>query len=166
MRRLLLASVLVTATPALLAAQAPAAATSATSAAIDTDVWKVIAATVVRGDIVGMGKVYHPSAVFVGPKGTEPIADVLALWGKDMVTMKAAGTTATVEVRFGTRQENATTAFQAGAFRYTTLEKNGTRTPVTIAFEALLTKAGGKWRILMERQLGPIDDAAWDRLPH
>lgn len=166
MRRLLLACTLVATTPALLTAQAPAAATSATSAAIDAAVWKVIAATVVSSDIVGMGKVYHPSAVYVDGRGTQPIAEVLAIWGKDMVTMKAAGTTATVELRFGKRQDNATTAFHSGAFRYTTLEKNGKRTPVTIAFEALLTKEGGKWRILMEHQIGPIDDAAWDRLPH
>jgi ketosteroid isomerase-like protein len=165
MRRLLLLALMTTA-PALLPAQTPPAAAAAISRAIDTQVWNVVAATVVNSDIVGMGKLYHPSAVYVDSRGTQPIADVLAGWGKDMVTMKNAGSTATVELRFGKRQDNATTAFQSGAFKYTVIDKAGARNSSTIAFEALLTRHNGAWRILMEHQIGPIDAAAWDRLPH
>ena len=166
MRRLILLLALTVAAPAVTVAQAPALTNAATSRAIDTEVWQVIAATVVGSDIVRMGKVYHPAAVYVDGRGSQPIAEVLAIWGKDMVTMKQAGSTATVELRFGKRQDNATTAFESGAFRYTVIDKAGVRTSSTIAFEALLTKLNGSWRILMEHQIGPIDAAAWDRLPH
>lgn len=166
MRRLTLLFALAATVPTLLPAQAPIPVSAATSRAIDADVWQVIAATVVSSDIARMGRVYHPNAIYVDGRGTQPIAAVLAGWGKDMVTMQQAGSTATVELRFGTRQDNATTAFQSGAFKYTVIDKAGTRTSSTIAFEALLTRHNGAWRILMERQLGPIDAAAWDRLPH
>jgi hypothetical protein len=165
-RRLALLLALTATAPTLLPAQAPIPVSAATSRAIDADVWQVIAATVVSSDIVRMGKVYHPNAIYVDERGTQPIADVLAGWGKDMVEMKRTGSTATVELRFSTRHDNATTAFQKGAFRYTVIDKAGTRTPTMIAFEALMTRHNGAWRILMERQLGPIDAAAWDRLPH
>lgn len=166
MRRVILLLALAVATPALVSAQAATATASATSRTIDAEVWKVVAATVVSSDIVAMGKVYHPNAIYVDGRGTQPIAEVLAIWGKDMVTMKNAGSTAMVELRFGKRQDNATTAFQSGAFKYTVTDKAGVRTSSTIAFEALLTKHNGAWRILMEHQIGPIDAAAWDRLPH
>jgi hypothetical protein len=32
--------------------------------------------------------------------------------------------------------------------------------------EALLVKTGGKWRMIMERQLEAVDEAAWNALPH
>lgn len=166
MRRLALLLALTAAAPALLAAQAQVAASAATSRAIDTEVWQVVAATVVNSDIVAMGKVYHPNAVYVDGRGSQPIAEVLGTWGKDMVTMKNAGSTATVELRWSKRQDNATTAFESGAFKYTVIDKTGKRTASTIAFEALLTRHNGAWRILMEHQIGPIDAAAWDRLPH
>ena len=153
MRRLPLLLALAVATPALVSAQAATATASAPSRTIDAEVWKVVAATVVSSDIVAMGKVYHPNAIYVDGRGTQPIAEVLAIWGKDMVTMKNAGSTAMVELRFGKRQDNATTAFQSGAFKYTVTDKAGVRTSSTIAFEALLTKHNGAWRILMEHQI-------------
>lgn len=165
MRRLVLLLALTASAPAVSVAQSSAAVSPATTRAIDSEVWQVIARTVVQSDIVGMGKVYHANAIYVDGRGSQPIAEVLGGWGKDMVTMKQAGSTATVELRFGKRLDNATTAFESGAFKYTVTDKAGVRTSSTIAFEALLTKQNGAWRILMEHQIGPIDAAAWDRLP-
>lgn len=142
------------------------AQSSSSSAAIDADVWKPVAASVANDDIVAMGKTYHPDAILVMRTGTRRISDALAGWGKDMVTNKGKGITATVEFRFSQRQDDAETAFETGMFKYTTKDKAGVSTPRYIRMEALLVKTGGKWRMIMEHQLDAVDEAAWNALPH
>jgi hypothetical protein len=93
------------------------------------------------------------------PSTTSPIKETLDRWGKDMVAAKAKGNRATVEFRFSRRQDDATTAFEAGIFRYTVIEKSGTRTSKCYPFEALLGKTNGKWRVLMERQFAEVPPA-------
>ena len=147
---------------ALLATIAP----SPTSTAIDADVWAPIAASVVHDDIAAMGRTYHPDAVLVSNDGTRSIASALAGWGKDMVTNKAKGTRATVEFRFTKRQDDTETAFETGVFKYTVIDKAGVATPSYRRLEALLVKRQGKWRIVMERQLDAVTEAAWNAIPH
>ena len=151
---------------AQLVAQAakPATASTQSSQDIDRDVWSVFVATVATDDIVGMGEAYFPNAVVVTPSGTSPIKDTLDRWGRDMVAAKAKGNKAQVEFRFARRQDDATTAFEAGIFKYTVIEKSGTRTSKFYPFEALLGKANGKWRVLMERQFAEVTQAEWDKL--
>ena len=138
---------------------------SPTTAAIDADVWTPVAASVVNDDIAAMGRVYHPAAVLVAADRTQPIAQVLTGWGKDMVANKARGIRATVEFRFTKRQDDAETAFEAGMFKYTVTDRSGVSTPSFVRMEALLVKSQGKWRILMERQLETVTEAAWNALP-
>jgi ketosteroid isomerase-like protein len=142
----------------------PGAAVSS-SHDIDRDVWSVFVATVAGDDIVGMGNVYVPNAVLVRPRGTEPIEQTLAGWGRDMVAAKAKGSTATVEFRFSRRQDDATTAFEAGIFKYTVVEKSGASRPTFYPFEELLAKTDGRWRVLMERQFAEVTQEEWDKLP-
>ena len=144
----------------------PAAAAAQSSADIDRQVWQAVAKSVVDHDIVAMGRVYHPAAVLVSQKGTTPIADALVRWGRDMVTAKANGDRAFVEFRFTTRQDDATTAFEAGAFRYGTIDKAGVSTTGYVRFEALLVKTGAGWQMMMERQLEAISEREWNALPH
>ena len=138
------------------------AAHSQAAAAIDAEVWGPIAASVVHDDIAAMGRVYHPQAVLVTNSGTRPISQALAGWGKDMVTNKAKGTRATVEFRFTKRQDDAETAFEAGVFKYTAIDKAGVSTPSYRRLEALLVRHEGKWLIVMERQLDAVTEAVWD----
>ena len=151
---------------ARLVAQAtkPATASAQSSQDIDRDVWSVFVATVAADDIIRMGEAYFPNAVVVMPSGTSPIKDTLDRWGRDMVAAKAKGNTATVEFRFSRRQDDATTAFEAGIFKYTVIEKSGTRTSKFYPFEALLGKANGRWRVLMERQFAEVTQTEWDKL--
>ena len=142
------------------------AQSNANSAAIDREVWMPVAASVKNDDIVAMGKTYHPDAILVTRSGTKRISEALSGWGKDMVTNKGKGITATVEFRFSQRQDDAETAFETGMFKYTTKDKAGVSTPRYIKMEALLVKAGGKWRMIMEHQLEAVDEAAWNALPH
>ena len=142
----------------------PAAANAQSSQDIDRDVWSVLSATVAADDIVRMGETYFPNAVLVTPSSTSPIKEALDRWGRDMVAAKAKGNRATVEFRFSRRQDNASTAFEAGIFKYTVIEKAGTTTSKFYPFEALLGKADGKWRMLMERQFAEVTQAEWDRL--
>lgn len=132
---------------------------------IDRDVWSVFVTTVATDDIVRMGEAYYPNAVLVNPRETAPIKDTLDRWGKDMVAAKAKGNKAEVEFRFSRRQDGATTAFESGIFKYTVIEKSGARTSKFYPFEALLAKANGKWRVLMERQFAEVTQADWDKLP-
>ena len=141
-----------------------ATAVSASSREIDNDVWSVLVATVASDDIVGMGNVYFPDAVLVTPRGTTPIKATLERWGRDMVAAKAKGNRATVEFRFSRRQDDATTAFEAGIFNYTVIEKSGASSPKFYPFELLMVKTNGKWRVLMERQFAEVTQAEWDKL--
>ena len=136
------------------------------SATIDADVWAPVAASVVHDDIAAMGRAYHPDAVLVSNDGTRPISQALAGWGKDMVTNKAQGIHATVEFRFTKRQDDAETAFEVGVFKYSVTDSSGKSTPSYRQLEALLVRRGGKWRIVMERQLDAVTEAAWNALPH
>ena len=142
----------------------PATTNTQSTQDIDRDVWSVFVATVASDDIVRMGEAYFPNAVVVMPNTTSPIKETLDRWGKDMVAAKAKGNRATVEFRFSRRQDDATTAFEAGIFRYTVIEKSGTKTSKCYPFEVLLGKTNGKWRVLMERQFAEVPQAEWDKL--
>ncbi len=142
-----------------------ATAIAPSSRDIDIDVWSVFVATVAADDIVRMGDVYLPNAVLVGPRGTRPIKEALEGWGRDMVAAKAKGNRATVEFRFVRRQDDATTAFETGMFKYTVIEKSGASSSKFYPFEQLLAKTNGKWRVLMERQFAEVTQDAWDKLP-
>ena len=131
---------------------------------IDRGIWSLFTATVAADDIVGMGRLYFPEAVLVTPKGTTPIKETLERWRRDMVAAKARGDRATVEFRFSLRQDDSTTAFEAGIFKYTVTAKSGASTPQFVPFEVLLAKTNGTWRVLMERQLAPVTQAEWDKL--
>ena len=133
---------------------------------IDRQVWRAVATSVVDDDIVAMGRVYHPTAVLVSKDGTTPIASALERWGRDMITARKNGVKASVEFRFTTRQDDATTAFESGAFRYATTDPAGVTTPGYVRFEALLVKSAGGWQIVMERQLEALTESAWHALPH
>ena len=139
--------------------------TPSSSQEIDAQVWSVFVATVATDDIVRMGNLYVPNAVLVTPRETAPIKATLERWGRDMVTAKAKGNRATVEFRFSRRQDGATTAFEAGIFKYTVIDKSGAASPKFYPFEMLLARTEGTWRVLMERQFAEVTQDAWDKLP-
>lgn len=143
------------------ASQAPA---SSSTPELDREIWSVLVATVANDDIAGMGAVYFPNAVLVSPNGTTPIKETLERWGRDMAGAKAKGNRASVEFRFAQRLDNATTAFDAGLFKYTVIEKSGAASSKYYPFEILLAKTNGKWLILMERQFAEVPQAAWDKI--
>jgi hypothetical protein len=149
----------------LCGASAQAQSAGSSSHEIDTDIWSVFVATVAADDIVGMGSAYFPNAVLVRPRGTDPIKETLDRWGRDMIAAKAKGNRATVEFRFSQRQDDATTAFEAGIFKYTVIEKTGASSSKFYPFEELLAKINGKWRVLMERQFAEVTEEEWNKLP-
>lgn len=143
-------------------AQSPAAASTRE---IDRDIWAFLVATVANDDIIGMGRAYFPEAVLVMPSATLPIKVALEGWGRDMVAARAKGARATVELRFSRRQDDSTTAFEVGIFKYTVISKDGVRTPAYFPFEELLVKTNGKWRVLMEHQFPAVTQEEWNKLP-
>lgn len=151
--------------PELAAQQETKPAAVSSTRDIDREIWTVIIDTVLKDDIVRMGATYTADAVLVTPTGTQPIKAALDKWGRDMVANKAKGTHATVNFRFTQRLDGETTAFERGVFNYTTIDKDGKRTPGYYPFEELLIKTGGKWRIVMERQFAAVTAADWAKLP-
>jgi uncharacterized protein (TIGR02246 family) len=130
------------------------------TAEIDRQVWSAVTRTVVEDDIDGMAALYHPDGVFVSGGGTVRTTDQLAKWGRDMEEAKRVGTRATVSFRFAERQDGETTAFESGMFKYTSTTASGEESSYHVPFEALLVKKGGKWLIVMERQMQLSDEAA------
>ena len=138
---------------------------SPTSREIDVEVWKVLIESVATSDINRMGSTYFSNAVLVHPNGTAPIDKTLERWGRQMSEAKAKGSKATLAFRFRVRQDDATTAFETGIFRYAVIDKTGVSAPRFIPFEILMGKDNGKWRILMERQFEAVSEADWNKLP-
>ncbi len=153
-----------TSASSLLSLIAPLILSAGTSTAIDADGWTPVSGAVARNDIQAMARVYHPDAVLVGADGTRPIAVALKGWGNDMIANRGKGVRASVALRFTKRQDDATTAFEFEVFKYTLTDRSGTSTPTYRRFESLLVKVHGKWRILMERQLEALTEAAWNEL--
>jgi uncharacterized protein (TIGR02246 family) len=143
-----------------------ASAQTATTQEIDRQVWAAVSATVAADDMEGMGRLYHPMAVVVTPRGTMRIAAQLKKWTEDAIAAKGRGTKATVDFRFTRRQDDAASAFETGMFKYTQTDKSGVAKSVFVPLECLLVKEGGRWLILMERQLDAGTEASWNALPH
>lgn len=162
MKRLTALAALVLSIP--ITATAQSAASSASTAAIDEQVWHAISASVADQDINAMAATYHPDAVIVHAGGTLFARDQLPRWGKDMEAARAKGETATVEFRFSKRLDNAGTAFEIGMFKYTVIDSAGKPAPIHIPMEALLLRANGRWVIVMERQFAAAGPQEWDAL--
>ena len=141
-----------------------AVARAASSDEIDAAIWNVISATVAAGDLAGMAATYHADAVLVSSKGTVAIARQLVEWGEGMERARLEGRSASVSFRFSSRQDDETTAFERGVFRYAETDADGVEEPVFIPFEALLVKKDGRWLIVMERQHEATDESAWSAL--
>ena len=124
----------------------------------------MISTTVINADVDGMARTYHPDAVVVNANGTTPIREQIAKWGRDMVAATRRGEKATVEFRFSRRQDDATSAFEAGIFMYTVTDKSGTSTAAYVPFESLLVRRRGRWLTVMERQFAAVTVEEWNRL--
>ena len=144
----------------------PALAQSSTSREIDTQVWAPVSAAVARDDLAALGPLYHPAAVVVLPGGTTRIQATIQRWVDEANAAKQQGIKATVEFRFTRRQDDATSAFEIGMFKYTQTDRSGVAKSRYIPMECLLIKDNGKWLIVMERQLDAGTEAAWNALPH
>jgi len=141
-------------------------AQSPSSREIDAQVWAPISAAVARDDLGALGPLYHPAAVVVTSTETSRIAAKIKQWTDDAIAAKAQGIKATVEFRFTRRQDDATSAFETGMFKYTQTDRAGAAKSRFIPMECLLIKENGRWLILMERQLEAATEAAWNALPH
>ena len=64
------------------------------------------------------------------------------------------------------QQDDATTAFEVGMFKYPATDLAGTITASYPRVEALLIKTNGRWQTLMEHQLHRSTESAWNQLPH
>jgi ketosteroid isomerase-like protein len=131
---------------------------------IDRDTWSVISQSVKDADIKAMGMTYHPDAVVVSGQDTTPISVALSNWGEGMKQAKASGSSATVTFRFKNRQDDETSAFETGIFKYTAIDAAGNESQLFMNFETLLVKKDKRWQFIMERQLDDTDEASWDAL--
>jgi ketosteroid isomerase-like protein len=142
-----------------------AVAQSSPAREIDTQVWAPVSAAVARDDLAALGLLYHSAAVVVTPSGTARIQAKVKQWAEEANAAKKQGIKATVDFRFNRRQDDATSAFETGMFKYTQTDRSGVAKSRYIPMECLLIKENGKWVILMERQLDAGTEAAWNALP-
>ncbi len=135
-----------------------------TSQQIDQDTWDVISHAVANADIEAMTATYHPDAVVVSGNETVSIKSALSKWAEGMKQATVNGSTASVSFRFATRQDDETTAFETGIFKYSAIDSTGNETLMFMNFETLLVKKENRWLFVMERQLNETDNASWEAL--
>jgi len=128
--------------------------------------WAELSRTIREGDFAALQATCHENAVLVtGTRKTSyPLSQALARWKKDFDDTKAGMTQPTVDFRFSHRFGDATTAHEAGVFRYISRAADQPEQTDYIAFEALMLKQDGKWKMLMEYQIGAVTQAEWDAL--
>ncbi len=135
-----------------------------TSQQIDRDTWNVISQAVANADIEAMAATYHPDAVVVSGTETIPIKSALKNWAEGMQQATENSSTASVSFRFSMRQDNETSAFETGIFKYSGIDSSGNETIMFMGFETLLVKKNNRWLYMMERQLKQTDEASWEAL--
>jgi len=121
--------------------------------------------TVAEVDFAGMAAAYHADAVLVSAKTTSAISDVMPLWKASGEKLQSEGQQASVAFRFSSRQQDSTSAFDSGIFRYATVGKDGVEKVAFVHFENLAVFRHGRWQTLMERQLAATDASAFNDLP-
>ena len=131
---------------------------------INKDTWAVISQAVANADIEAMAATYHHDAVVVNGNETVPIKSALSKWAEGMKQATTNGSTASVSFRFASRQDDETTAFESGIFRYSSIDSSGNETIMFMDFESLLVKKENRWLFVMERQLNETDKASWEAL--
>ena len=128
--------------------------------------WEEASRTVKEGDFKGYSDTFHSDAVLVnGISGNSyPISDALNGWQKGFEDTKAGKMKASVEFRFSKRFHSETTAHETGIFKYTSQNKGEEESTVYIHLVALLTKASGEWKLLMEHQVSIATEEEWNSI--
>ena len=125
--------------------------------------WEEVSRTVAEGDFAGYSATYHPDAVVIFGMTTQPITAALAGWEEGFADTRAGRNTASVDFRFSVRRNDDSTAHETGIFRYEARSASGEGSAQFIRFEALLVKRG-QWKMLMEFQQDPADEAEWEAM--
>jgi ketosteroid isomerase-like protein len=124
--------------------------------------WAEMSRTVEEGDFEGYGALYHPDAVLVMlSSGSVPIGNALDGWKQLFVDTQEGRAEASVEFRFTSRLNDATTAHETGIFRYSFKPADGEEQVAPVHFESLLVKKDGRWLMVMEYQKNQATDAEW-----
>ncbi len=128
--------------------------------------WAEVARTVKAGDFDGYRATCHPLGVLVsGSKQTSyPLSEALERWRPEFEDTASGERASEVAFRFATRWGDGETAHETGIFRYRFRLPGEELQTEHIHFEALLTKEGGVWKILMEYQKGIATEAEWEGL--
>ncbi|MBO6571460.1 MAG: nuclear transport factor 2 family protein [Balneola sp.] len=131
-----------------------------------TKFWEEASRAVQDGDFKGYADTFHKDAVLVnGIAGNSyPISNALEGWKKGFEDTKAGKMKASVEFRFSERFYSETTAYETGIFKYSSQNKGEEQSTVYIHFEALLTKASGEWKLLMEHQVSVATEDEWNSI--
>ncbi|MEZ5302009.1 MAG: hypothetical protein R3F11_15395 [Verrucomicrobiales bacterium] len=128
--------------------------------------WAEVSRSVGEGDFDAYRATCHEEGILVsGIRGkSTPLSEALARWKKEFDDTKAGHRQSSVAFRFSKRIGGDTTAHETGIFRYSFREAGGEPSVEFIHFEALLTKVGERWLILMEYQKAIATDEEWAAL--
>lgn len=130
------------------------------------DYWDTVEKAVSSGNFQNYCDTIHPDGVIVagGKQSSYPLAQALARWKSDFEATRSGKVKTHLEFRFAHRYGDPTTAHESGIFAYTGQEPGKEAKTDYIAFESLLTKKNGKWKMLMEYQKGPATEEEWNAL--
>lgn len=134
---------------------------------IDNELWKPLIKSVYEADYTLHESCYHPAAVMVFEMNNKSSSGKEWLEGRvkpGFAERKGKPKTTYLKMRFDKRIHNKESAFETGIFLFSSI-KDGIRKTSYIHFEFLITKANGKWQLLMEnqRKRGTLED--WESLP-
>lgn len=128
--------------------------------------WAKVSRAVNEGDFTAYQETCHEQGIIISgtKQSSYPLSQALARWKSDFERTKSGEVKSSVDFRFSHRYRDATTAHESGVFRYIGIEKGAEAKTDYIAFEALLTKQNGTWKILMEYQKGSATESDWNAL--
>ena len=126
--------------------------------------WADVVRSVATGDPDLYLSTYHPDAIFVSARRgiTRTVADDVEANRSAWNDTRDGRARRSIEFRFTERLNNATSAHEAGIFRYASTEADGTTRVVLIHFDAALVKKDGVWLQLLERQTSDATEAEWE----
>jgi len=126
--------------------------------------WAKVSRAVNEGDFMAYQETCHEQGIIISgtKQSSYPLSQALARWKTDFERTKSGEVKSSVDFRFSHRYRDATTAHESGVFRYVGPQKGAEPVTDYIAFEALLTRQNGTWKILMEHQKGSATESDWN----
>ena len=129
-------------------------------------VWSELVLSVKKGDFSKYKTFYHEDAVLISQANqtTATIKDAFVRWEEGFRQTRSGKIKTNLEVRFKKRLADKKTFFEEGMLKYWTTDSEGNENISFLEFEAVWTKKGKEWLMIMENQKSFLDEIEWNKL--